>query len=360
MTHSDGRETTLPGGGEKSPLHEWLASGSSIPVEQVRVELIAYGHSPRFTAGTGADRTSADHVRVLIETESELPAIIVHRATMRVIDGAHRLRAAIALGRPTIAVKYFDGSDDDAFALAVQANVAHGLPLTLAERKAAARRLVYSHPQWSDRLIAGVIGLSHKTVGAERRRAGGENARLNTRVGRDGKVHRLTVSEGRGVAAEIIKNNPAASLREISKEAGISVGTAKKVRDQLSGPSDGVPRQAVEPPVQRLRGGPEPVGLPRRVPPATVTSTQEAILRALRNDPALRFNDRGRVLLRRLAGSFTDIHALQELAATAPQHTRDALAKLARANARSWQELASRLDGGLDRAQPDSDINRTG
>ncbi|MFD6252929.1 hypothetical protein ACFWF7_10820 [Nocardia sp. NPDC060256] len=262
---------------------------------------------------------------------------------MRVIDGAHRLQAARAQGRATIAVKYFDGTDDDAFALAVQANVSHGLPLSLAERKAAARRLVASHPQWSDRLIASVIGLSHKTVGAERRRSGGESTRLNTRVGRDGKAHRLTVSEGREVAVEIIRNNPAASLREISREAGISVGTAKSVRDRLTRP--GCQNQMVGP--QHIAGT------------VNATSTQELILRTLRNDPALRFNDKGKVLLRRLALSFTDIHALQRHAAEAPGHTRLALAKLARANAKSWLDLAARLDNGLDRARPDSDVDRT-
>ncbi|MFI7004459.1 hypothetical protein [Nocardia sp. NPDC050175] len=298
---------------------------------------------------------------------------------MRVIDGAHRLQAAREQGRATIAVKYFDGTDDDAFALAVQVNVSHGLPLSLAERKAAARRLVASHPLWSDRLIASVIGLSHKTVGVERRRSGGESTRLNSRVGRDGKVHRLTVSEGREVAVEIIRNNPAASLREISREAGISVGTAKSVRDRLTRPGYRAARpgpvgeQAAgcggaavpatdgscapighESPIKNQMVGPQ-----HSAGTGNATSTQELILRTLRNDPALRFNDKGKVLLRRLALSFTDIHALQRHAAEAPGHTRLALAKLARANARSWLDLAARLDNGLDRARPDSDVDRT-
>ncbi|WP_194835047.1 ParB/RepB/Spo0J family partition protein [Nocardia sp. XZ_19_369] len=336
MIHSHDGDSVHLRRGPSSPVHDWLARASSIPVEEVPTELLSLGRSPRIEAGT-----SADHVRLLAEAESPLPAIIVHRATMRVIDGAHRLQAARAQGRPTIAVKYFDGTDDDAFALAVQANVSHGLPLSLAERKAAARRLVASHPQWSDRLIASVIGLSHKTVGVERRRSGGECTRLNSRVGRDGKVHRLTVSDGRKVAVEIIKNNPAASLREISREAGISVGTAKNVRDRLSRPG-----YLAAPQVQSA--------------PVEVTSPQELILRTLRNDPALKFNDKGKVLLRRLALSFTDIRALQRHAAEAPGHTRLALAKLARANARSWLELAARLDNGLERAHPDSDADQVG
>lgn len=165
-------------GHEGDSVHKWLSRASAIPVEEVPIELLSLGGSPRIEVGT-----STDHVRLLAETESPLPAIIVHRTTMRVIDGVHRLQAARTQGWPTIAVKYFDGTDDEAFALAVQANVSHGLPLSLVERKAAARKLVASHPQWSDRLIASVIGLSHKTVGVERRRSGGESTRLNSRVG---------------------------------------------------------------------------------------------------------------------------------------------------------------------------------
>ncbi|WP_220378005.1 hypothetical protein [Streptomyces inhibens] len=47
-----------------------------------------------------------------------------------------------------IGVKFFDGSEKDAFVLAVESNVHHGLPLTLSDRTAAARRIVKSHPEW--------------------------------------------------------------------------------------------------------------------------------------------------------------------------------------------------------------------
>ena len=70
-----------------------------------------------------------DHVRVLSQADS-LPPIIVQRGTMRVIDGMHRLRAAQLRGEKQIAVRFFEGSDDLAFVLAVHANTAHGLPLT--------------------------------------------------------------------------------------------------------------------------------------------------------------------------------------------------------------------------------------
>jgi hypothetical protein len=43
-------------------------------------------------------------------------------------------------------------------------NIAHGLPLTRADRTAAAARVVHSYPQWSDRMISTVVGLSAGTV----------------------------------------------------------------------------------------------------------------------------------------------------------------------------------------------------
>lgn len=341
--------------------HQWLARAASVPVEHVPVELISPGYSPRASAGT-----NDNHVRLLAEAPAPLPAIIVHRRTMRVVDGAHRLAAAMELGHETIAVKYFDGSEDEAFVLAVHANIAHGLPLSLAERKAAARRLVQSHPQWSDRLIADIAGLSHKTVGAERRRTSGTAAPMDSRVGKDGKIHRREVSEGRGIAAEMIKNKPDASLREISRLAGISVGTAKDVRDRLLRADTAL----------RCRPDIAPVAVPKTVPAevnspdiperpdragaAHTASVQELILRGLRNDPALRFNERGRTLLRQLAASIVDVRDWARLTTDVPNHCAGTLARLARANARSWQELADQLEGNPAARPTVTDARRLG
>ncbi|WP_214415751.1 ParB/RepB/Spo0J family partition protein [Sphaerisporangium fuscum] len=109
-----------------------------------------------------------DHVRLLAESEEEFPPIVVHRPTMRVVDGMHRLRAAVLRGAERVRVLFIDGVDEaDLFVLAVEANIAHGLPLTLADRRAAAARIVASKPQFSDRAIAAVI-----PAGRQRREPG--------------------------------------------------------------------------------------------------------------------------------------------------------------------------------------------
>ncbi|MGW6459820.1 transcriptional regulator, partial [Streptomyces sp. NPDC055078] len=185
--------------------------------------------------------SSPDHVSALAQCPDGLPPILVHRPTMQVIDGVHRLRAAKLRGDATIGVRFVDGTEEDAFVLAVSANVTQGLPLTLADRTAAASRILSSHPHLSDRLIASTVGLSTKKVAAIRQCSTGEMTQLNTRLGRDGKVRPLDASHGRTIASRAISNNPDLSLREIARIAGISVGTARDVRERMRRGEDPIP-----------------------------------------------------------------------------------------------------------------------
>lgn len=75
-----------------------------------------------------------EHARLLAHSEATLPPILVNRRTMRVVDGAHRLLAAKLRGQETIDVHFCDCDNDEAFVLAVEKNVTHGLPLSRAER----------------------------------------------------------------------------------------------------------------------------------------------------------------------------------------------------------------------------------
>src|SRR5690606_3282954 len=72
-----------------------------------------------------------DHVRMLAAKETELPPILVHWPSLRVIDGMHRTKAAILQGQTHINARLFEGQPEEAFVLAVEANVKDGLPLTL-------------------------------------------------------------------------------------------------------------------------------------------------------------------------------------------------------------------------------------
>ena len=157
------------------------------------------------------------HVRVLAELVPDLPPILVHRGSNRVIDGMHRLRAHWLRGFEHIEAEYYDGPDAEIFIVAVRTNLYHGLPLSLADRRSAARRILEQHSDFSDRGIAAIVGLSAKTIGRLRQPdSGGDDT---FRLGRDGRVRPLGIASARKLAGELLQQNPQASLRGIGREA---------------------------------------------------------------------------------------------------------------------------------------------
>ncbi|WP_218034174.1 ParB N-terminal domain-containing protein [Acrocarpospora corrugata] len=277
-----------------------------------------------------------EHVNTLAGAGRTLPPITVARSSMRVVDGMHRVAAARLNGQPRIAARFFDGTDDDAFLLATEVNTAHGLPLTLADRRAAATRIIGSHPQMSDRSIGLIVALASKTIAALRRRATGEIPQLHTRVGRDGRVRPLNITEGRLMACEIIAAKPNASLREIAKEAGISVGTARDVRNRVQAGEDPIPNGRRPASESRRRTASRPA---EPVDPRSV-------LDRLRKDPSLRFTESGRRILRWLTAHMIAAPDWEALTEELPPHCGPLVVALARACAASWLELADELERG--------------
>ncbi|AXB48356.1 hypothetical protein A4R43_08300 [Amycolatopsis albispora] len=284
----------------------------------IRIGLLLPADSPR---GEGE---SAEHVRTLAEVDGPLPPIVVHRATLRVIDGMHRLRAACLRGEHKIAAVLFDGTEQEAFLLAVKLNTTHGLPLSQADRRAAATRILGEFPQWSDRAIASVAGVSPKTVGAIRRRSTGAFPRLNGRVGQDGRVRSLDAAAGRRRAREVILADPDASLRTIASRAGIAPATARDVRERMRRGEDPLPP------------GAQPRVLPAKTPPVSVTE--------LANDPSMRHSECGRAVLRLLNLHPPGPRDWERLAASVPSHRAEAVAEAARRCASSWQSFAESLE----------------
>jgi hypothetical protein len=137
---------------EPSQGRSWGLEG--LPVVMLAISSLLLDDSPRH----GGE--SDEHVQVLTESEERLPPIVVHGPSMRVIDGRHRVRAAVIRGEDTVDAKIYHGTAGDAFVLAVRMNITHGLPLTRTERTTAALRIIGSHPQWSDRMIARLFAVS--------------------------------------------------------------------------------------------------------------------------------------------------------------------------------------------------------
>jgi ParB-like chromosome segregation protein Spo0J len=292
------------------------------------------------------------HVRLLAETESTHP-LLVHRPTMRVIDGVHRLLAAMMNGRTEVAVQSFDGSEADAFVLAVELNIRHGLPLTLRERKAAAQRIIGSHANWSDRAIAERTGLSAKTVGKTRKEATDEVPERGSRVGRDGKARPLSSVEGRRSAAALIVAEPEISLRELSRKTGVSVGTIRNVRKRLACGQDPIPdrlRDAesgparVAPPHARTMLARGKVGAAAQRAKAGWPRGEQgetaSVVRKLLRDPSLRATESGRRLLRMLVATELERSELEEIATAVPAHCVPLVRAVALARSEEWDQLA--------------------
>ncbi|MFC9994023.1 ParB N-terminal domain-containing protein [Nocardia sp. NPDC127526] len=236
------------------------------------------------------------HTNLLARAETELPPVLVHRQTMRLIDGAHRLQAAKSRGATMIRARFFDGTEEEAFVLAVRANITHGLPLSVVERKAAALRIMRMYPLWSDRKVAEVTGLDHKTVGAVRKQSSGDVPQTRQRLGRDGRMRR-------------VRETPA----------------QREERTETFG------------------GG----GITPPAPAPMERVCAAAVLQSLRRDPSLRLTEAGRTLLRWLDASPRTPTQSVDLADRIPEHCLNLILDMARQNAANWQDFAARVGDRL-------------
>ncbi|MFH8565659.1 transcriptional regulator [Streptomyces sp. NPDC017988] len=312
-------------------------------VELAHLDELHVTHTPRMG---GLD---TEYTRTLAETESELPPILVHRPTMRVVDGVHRLRAAQVNGQIFIKVRYFDGDTTDADLLAVALNVSHGRPLSLEDRTAAAERIFASHPEWSDRAVAAVAGLSARKVSEIRHNAAGTLAQPDRRIGLDGRSRPVDSTHGRRLAGELVKQNPTASLRTIARQAGISPATVADVRSRVMRGEDPVP--------SRQRGHAatgdspqQPAYRPPQNRPAHTRSTAElgSIFDTLRRDPSMRLNETGRHILRMLDAAALVARDRQRYVESVPAHCKTQMSELVQGYAEIWERFAHDLTSGPD------------
>jgi ParB-like chromosome segregation protein Spo0J len=310
-----------------------------MPVVKVAVTALRDADSPRLCG------TDEEYAQFLAGLETALPPIIAHRETMRVIDGMHRLRAAIIRGVEEIEVKFFEGTRQDAFVLSVRANATHGKPLTVSDRMAAATRILATHPEWSDRAIAAASGIAAKVVATIRQRATADGQQLNTRIGQDGRVRPLDYARGRRAAGELLRRNPQASLREIVREAKISLGTARDVRERVQRGEDPVlptQRSATHETSPVVRPAVRIAAVPNEATHQIDTPDISALLN-LRSDPSLRFSEQGRLLLRLLEVYAIDAGTWKRLADNLPPHCSETVADFAESCADVWRRFADQL-----------------
>jgi hypothetical protein len=315
MPSEQGRAVVRGVGGEYV-LSDSTRPVDDLPVTEVPVRLLSLGSSPR-TGGY-----VEENVRALAQLDVPWPPLLVHRPSYRVIDGAHRLLAARLRGDQTIAVRLYACDEVEAFILAVRANVTHGLPLSLSDRKAAAGRIVEDRPEWSDRRIALVAGLSDKTVAAVRARRGADEANpQGRRVGKDGRSRPVNLAAQRETVTRLLAEKPNSSLRQIAGLAGASPETVRKIR---AGAPSGAAVAALTTAEQR-----NPERDVRRC------------LQILVGDPALRSTDTGKLLLRLLSTLRLIDQNSPSLVDAVPDHDLLLFRELAIANSEAWLSLAS-------------------
>jgi len=277
-----------------------VAGDAEVPIDELRV-----GPSLR------AEGVDAGHVATLAELAGAWPPILVRRDDRSVVDGQHRVAAARRLG--------------------------HGLPLGVAERRAAAGRILRSHAERSDRSIASVCGVSPKTVARLR------GVLISTvcdhparRVGRDGRVRPIDPAELRARITEELERRPQASLRSIAAVVGSSPETVRSVRAKL----------------RTVSGEPAPEVEPAPDTDATVLGLLNRSGRVghrLEGDRAFTGRERGAEFVQWFDATMVEPADLWEHVGSVPRSRIYEVADEARRRAGVWADFADSLEGQLRR-----------
>jgi hypothetical protein len=300
------------------------------------------------------------HIQLLSDAAGSvrLPSILVQKTGTRIIDGMHRIEVAKRRGEWSIKARIVDCSDEEALILAVKSNTLHGLPLSRADRISGAKRILAVHPDWSNRAVAVITGLSTRAIASLRNSTTGPQLHFK-RLGQDGKRHPVVPGEGRLRAAEYIAVHPEASVREVAHETDVSVGTAQRVRQGLRSGTLRVPDGAAFPageaegatdiadsesaadqvlvtcPIPATRG---PGSAGRRADPRLLV--WPVIAPKLTRDPALRYSDGGRAFLRWMASHSTQADEWREFVEAIPAHWLDDVRGIALGMSEEWRQFA--------------------
>jgi hypothetical protein len=312
------------------------------------------------------DGTDAAHVRLLADVagSAKLPSILVQKIGMRIIDGIHRFEVAKLRSEWRISARIVDCTDEEALVLAVKSNTLHGLPLSRLDRISGAKRILAVHPDWSDRAVAGITGLSAKSIASIRNSSTGDIQYSGKRLGRDGKRHSVMPAEGRRRATEYIRAHPEASLREISRETDVSLGTVHDVRDRLRREAGhpaplGLTESSAHPAVP----APDLVGQTAGQPTAAISRAPQLVMpinpgsgtrntqglvwptisAKLSGDPSLRYTEGGRAFLRWMTMHATQADEWREFIDAIPQHWLKDVSGVAGAMSEEWRQFAEHL-----------------
>jgi ParB-like chromosome segregation protein Spo0J len=175
------------------------------------------------------------HVHVLMDVMDRLPPIVVVADTLTLVDGMHRVEAALRKGRTHLLAEHVELAPGEVLAERIRRNVAHGLPLSVAERKRAAQHLLAEDPARSNALVARLAGVSTSTVRRLRGCPGPPENDLDTVLGLDGKRYSRRIAARREAALTLLRREPGLSDRAIAKQVRLSPTTVGALRRAAHG-----------------------------------------------------------------------------------------------------------------------------
>jgi ParB-like nuclease domain len=369
----------------QTTMDDTAVSRSGNPDSMIMIELLPEVSVPidLLTPGFHLRQEGTDpaHVRLLADAAGsvKLPPILIQKNGSRIIDGLHRLEVAKLRGEWNINARVVDCTDSEALVLAIRSNTLHGLPLSRADRISGAKRVLAAHPDWSDRAVAAITGLSAKSIASLRNSSTWDTQFTGKRLGRDGKRHPVLPTEGRRRAAEYIRAHPDASLRQIARETDVSLGTVHDVKDKLRrglAPVPAAPEAPETPmaPVMAMRPTDQAAGAPAALRAAgdlrsALQSQPSAPVRAIRtearparrlawpmisaklaSDPSLRYTEGGRAFLRWMTGHCLGADDWREFIDAIPQHWLPEVGRIAASMSEEWGQFAERLGTRLEAA----------
>jgi len=143
----------------------------TIPLTAIRID----GNTQSRTALH--DATVAEYAEALTDGATLPPVVVFFDGTSNwLADGFHRFLANKRIGAVSLDADVRAGSLTDAQLFSYGANQAHGLRRTNEDKRKAVLGTLALRPDWSDRAIAKHVGVSDKTVAAQREAHCGNSA----------------------------------------------------------------------------------------------------------------------------------------------------------------------------------------
>jgi ParB-like nuclease domain len=169
--------------------------------------------------------TVADYAADMLDGAVFPPIVLYHDgADYWLADGFHRVAAAREIGCEEIVAEIREGTRRDAILHGIGANATHGLRRTQADKRRAVERLL-TDPEWaawSDRKIAELARVDHKTVGKVRRELSGEIPAPKTLSGEIPTVNGAPKERG-SILADVLRSVPDDLLVAECRRRGLTV-----------------------------------------------------------------------------------------------------------------------------------------